>query len=106
MRERKAIVLDLNGCKYLYELHERIRVTFDFPEWYGRNWDAFWDLLRSEISEEITDVEITGLGKLPAALKESGEKMIEILQENKEYQEEANKRNPNYDCWLDHHIID
>ncbi|MDD5923613.1 MAG: barstar family protein [Clostridia bacterium] len=48
MEEKKVIILDLTGCKYLRELHERIRVAFDFPEWYGANWDAFWDLLWSE----------------------------------------------------------
>ena len=41
----KIIELDLTGCKYLAEIHERIRVAFDFPEWYGKNWSAFWDLL-------------------------------------------------------------
>ena len=42
MDEKKVITLDLTGCKYLGELHERIRAAFDFPEWYGANWDAFW----------------------------------------------------------------
>ncbi len=45
MTDKKIITLDLTDCKYLGELHERIRVAFDFPEWYGANWDAFWDLL-------------------------------------------------------------
>lgn len=27
--------LDLIGCKYLCEIHERIRTAFVFPEWYG-----------------------------------------------------------------------
>ena len=44
----KIIELDLTGCQYLSEIHERIRVAFDFPEWYGKNWSAFWDLLWSE----------------------------------------------------------
>lgn len=48
MEEKKIITLDLTDCKYLGELHERIRVAFDFPSWYGANWDAFWDLLWSE----------------------------------------------------------
>lgn len=48
MNENKTIVLDLTNCKNLWELHERIRVAFDFPEWYGKNWDAFWDLLWSD----------------------------------------------------------
>ena len=44
----RTINLDLTGCKYLYDIHKRIRVAFDFPEWYGNNWSAFWDLLWSE----------------------------------------------------------
>ena len=44
----KIIELDLTGCKYLDEVHDRIRIAFDFPEWYGKNWSAFWDLLWSE----------------------------------------------------------
>ncbi len=48
----KTIELDLTGCKYLSEIHERIRIAFDFPEWYGANWDAFWDLLRSECDSD------------------------------------------------------
>lgn len=44
----KIIELDLTGCNTLYELHERIRIAFGFPEWYGKNWSAFWDLLWSE----------------------------------------------------------
>lgn len=44
----KIITLDLTGCKYLREIHERIRAAFDFPEWYGKNWSAFWDLMWSE----------------------------------------------------------
>jgi len=48
----KIIELNLTGCKYLSEIHERIRIAFDFPEWYGANWDAFWDLLRSECDSD------------------------------------------------------
>ena len=44
----KIIELDLTGCKYMAEVHERIRAAFDFPEWYGKNWDAFHDLLDTE----------------------------------------------------------
>ena len=30
--EKKIIKLDLTGCKHISEVHERIRVAFDFPE--------------------------------------------------------------------------
>ncbi len=32
----KRIELDLTGCTSLLEVHERIRIAFDFPEWYGK----------------------------------------------------------------------
>jgi len=25
------------------ELHDALARALGFPEWYGRNWDAFWD---------------------------------------------------------------
>ncbi|WP_085832505.1 barstar family protein [Clostridium merdae] len=56
MNENNTIVLDLTDCKNLWELHERIRVAFDFPEWYGKNWDAFWDLMCTESDAEIVEV--------------------------------------------------
>ncbi len=31
----KIVEIDFTGCKSLYELHERIRVALDFPEWYA-----------------------------------------------------------------------
>ena len=52
MEEKKIITLDLTDCKYLGELHERIRVAFDFPEWYGANFSAFDDLLWTECDAE------------------------------------------------------
>ena len=106
MQNRQITVLDLNGCKYVWDLHERIRITFDFPEGYGRNWDAFWDFLNMEVSEDLTNVEIRGLTSLPADLKEFGEKMVEIMQENKEYYEKKNREHPDYGYQFDYRIID
>lgn len=30
MEEKKTVTLDLTGCRYLLELHNRIREAFDF----------------------------------------------------------------------------
>lgn len=40
------VVLKLDDCADWAVLHERIRKTFGFPAYYGRNWDAMWDCLR------------------------------------------------------------
>lgn len=68
MENKKIITLDLTDCKYLGELHERIRAAFDFPEWYGANWDAFWDLLWSECDAD--EVVIIGVQTMFAELVE------------------------------------
>ena len=81
MRENmKIIELDLTGCKFLDEIHERIRVAFDFPEWYGKNWSAFWDLLWSEC--DANKVIIKGENSLSKEFDESLSKIHEILERN------------------------
>ena len=82
MSEEKTIVLDLTDCKFLGELHERIRIAFDFPEWYGKNWDAFWDLLWSDCEAEL--VEIVGEHTLPKDFLPDLELMHTVLFDLKE----------------------
>ncbi len=77
---KKIIRLDFTGCKTWQEFHERIRVAFDFPEWYGRNWDAFWDLLRT--SYDIGKVEITGESTLSKEFNDCIKMTHEILDDN------------------------
>ncbi len=77
----KIIELDLTDCKYLSEIHERIRTAFDFPEWYGNNWSALWDFLWSECDAD--KVLITGEKSLSDDLREALTKMHEILERNK-----------------------
>ena len=75
--KQKVIILDLTDCKYYLQLHERIRQAFDFPEWYGCNWDAFWDLLRTDCTAKR--VEIIGESTLPSQWSEQLEKMHKVL---------------------------
>lgn len=76
----KTIYLDLTECKYLEELHEKIRVAFDFPDWYGKNWSAFWDLLWSECDAD--ELIIMGEKTLPEDFEEDIETMHKILERN------------------------
>ena len=84
MEERKIITLDLTGCTSLGELHQRIRKAFNFPEWYGENWDAFWDLINEPYPPTL--VEIRGINSLPDELRSSGAMILSLLQKNKEWQ--------------------
>lgn len=82
MEQRKIITLDLTDCKYLGEIHERIRTAFDFPEWYGANWDAFWDLLWSECDADV--VNILGEDSLPEKFNSEIKLMHEMLSKYKQ----------------------
>lgn len=79
MEEKKTIILDLTDCKYLGELHERIRTAFDFPEWYGANLDAFWDLLSSECDAD--EVILTGVNTMPRNSENTCPTSIKFLTE-------------------------
>ena len=75
-------ILDLTDCKYLLEMHERIKTALQFPPYYGRNWDAFWDSLTYESAVDF--VEIRGEDTVSENLRPSLEKMHEILAEVKQ----------------------
>ena len=75
-------ILDLTDCKYLLEMHERMKTALKFPNYYGRNWDAFWDSLIYESPADF--VEIRGEGTVSKDLRPSLEKMHEILEEAKQ----------------------
>ena len=92
----KIIELDLTGCKYLDEVHDRIRVAFDFPQWYGKNWSAFWDLLWSECDAD--KVIIKGEKSLLSEFDKSLSKLHEILERNK-------NEHANSDCPFDYEIV-
>lgn len=87
----KTIELDLTGCQYLTEIHERIRIAFDFPEYYGKNWSAFWDFLWSECNAD--KVIIKGEGNLSREFDQSLIKLHEILERNISFRKD-NKLNP------------
>ena len=83
MEEKKVVTLDLTGCKYWWEIHQRIKQAFDFPDFYGQNWDAFWDLLRTEC--DANKIIVQGENTLPQELGPSAQMINEILQEFKEH---------------------
>ena len=83
MEEIRHATLDLSGCKDLRDLHTRIRDSLDFPDYYGKNWPAFWDCINRDC--EYNFITVTGESKVASILKPSVEKMNELLEENKVY---------------------
>ena len=82
MEEKKTVTLDVTGCQYLGELHQRIKKAFEFPDFYGENWDAFWDLLRSECDAD--KIIVAGEDSVSEELSASVQTMRGILEEFRE----------------------
>lgn len=92
----KKAIIDLTDCKYIMDLHERIRVGMDFPDWYGKNWSAFWDMINKETDCEF--ITVKGSNTVAKELKKSVEMMREIMEENKQYWKDR--------CPFDYEFID
>ena len=43
--ENNEIIIDCSEINNKKELHEQFKTKLNFPEYYGMNWDAFWDCL-------------------------------------------------------------
>ena len=91
----KIIELDLTGCTSLYDIHEKIRVAFDFPDWYGKNWDAFWDLLWSECDAD--KVMIKGTTTLSKEFDKHIATMSEILKDKIDFNKKCSFNNFSYE---------
>ena len=53
---RPLVSVDVSEIGSIDHLHEVLFRALEFPGWYGRNWDAFWDA-------------ITGLVEMPEQLQ-------------------------------------
>ena len=55
MSRAQLIEINLRAIESPEELHSLLMSSFNFPGWYGANWDAFWDA-------------ITGLVEMPCTI--------------------------------------
>lgn len=88
--------MDVTGSNHLHELHQKIKQALDFPDHYGANLDAFWDCINRDCDVEF--VTVVGSSTIASELKPTMKKIIEMLEENKQYWKDT-------DCFFDYEII-
>lgn len=81
---KKKYVVDFTNVKYYLEMHEVIKKSLDFPDYYGCNWSAFWDCL-SDMRGDPIHIEIIGIEVIERKFVNAAEKMIEILKRFKHF---------------------
>lgn len=74
------VVLDFSGCRSMLGFHKILQRDLGFPDGYGKNWEALWDLMWQFRDYPIT-IEIHGLQTLPSDLIQAANKMLEIFDE-------------------------
>ena len=72
------IKLDFTGCRYIMQFHEILKVQLGLPEYYGKNWDALWDLMW-HFRSYPTVIEIHGLHDLPKELQPAVDDMFSVF---------------------------
>ena len=73
------ITLELTGCSSVGEVHECIKRTFGFPEYYGENWDAMWDCMDGLFDRR--EIVVRGFRTLPPEAQDYSRPLLEILEE-------------------------
>lgn len=74
------IILDFNGIKSLWTLHEYFKEVFNLPDYYGNNMDALWDCLDCSF-EFPTTIVLKNIEKIPSGMSEATEIMLELFED-------------------------
>ena len=85
---KEKYTLDFTNIKYYLEIHSVIRQALDFPDYYGCNWDAFWDCLTDMVGRPI-HIEIIGLDIIEKKFDDTAQTLFDILKELKHYNNDA-----------------
>ena len=86
----EEIFLDCNKMASKSEAHKYIKKMLNFPDYYGENLDALWDLLSSK--SKMTTIFLLHEEKLYENLGEYGKQLMEVFKE-------AASSNPNIRCF-------
>ncbi|ERI07401.1 putative barstar [Aneurinibacillus aneurinilyticus ATCC 12856] len=76
----KKIIVDGKAITSMDELHNTLHLQFGFPDYYGRNLDALWDMLTGGIELPVT-IEWQSYATSSERLGEEGQRLLELLRE-------------------------
>lgn len=84
---KELYILDFSKVEYYTEIHKIIQKGLYFPDYYGCNWDAFWDCLTDMIGRPV-NIRIIGIENIEKKFNDSAKIMLEILKEFKYYRDD------------------
>jgi RNAse (barnase) inhibitor barstar len=75
---KEKYTIDFTNVNHYLEMHAVIWHALEFPDYYGCNWDAFWDLLWSDCDADR--LVITGEYSMPKEFDGELAVMHEVLE--------------------------
>lgn len=81
---KEKYIIDFTNAEHYLDMHQTIRQALDWPDYYGCNWDAFWDCLTNMLGRPV-HIEIIGLEVIKQKFGDTADKMLQLLKEFKHY---------------------
>ena len=82
--------VNLKNIKTIQTLHQELKDSLNFPDYYGMNIDAFWDCITCDIETPAT-IMIEGITSLPNDLENEKNLLIGIMSDAVEWYKNADK---------------
>ena len=82
---RNPYILDFRNIQYYGDVHKIIKSAFDFPDYYGENWDAFWDCITDMVDEETFNIHIYGYDVFEKKFPSAAKTMAELLEDMRHF---------------------
>lgn len=78
----QTYTIKLSSVGSVYELHEQFQQDLEFPYYYGKNWDGFYDCMSDKLNEgqEIT-LSLTDLNNFKKRFSQDTTRMMNALED-------------------------
>ena len=78
MSNKTKYTIDFKDVKNRFDMFEVISTAMDFPDYFGNNWDAFWDCITDMANLEM-QIDVLNFDALEKILKKDSDAFIELL---------------------------
>lgn len=90
---KNPYIIDFTNLQHYYDIHRIIKKALDLPDYYGENWDAFWDCLREMVDEEILNIQILGFNNFKNRYPDDAKIMANLLEDMRHFNQDKYVKN-------------
>lgn len=82
--QQQKYIIDFKDVKDRYNMFEIISTVMEFPDYFGNNWDAFWDCITDMANLEIK-IDVLNFDVLKKVAEKDSTIFIELMTDFKNY---------------------